>query len=164
MIIQKNMEKKPCNLIEDAFDEAMVGQYDGAILLILYRRSKPFAFTGIKTIIATETISSTTNTPEVIAQWRYYVTSHDADNPNLSRYVRDHWSIENEYHWQLDVHLNDDKDKKYDDVAAENFARTKRLLLNLVKIKQPEGKKRSVRSRLKRVAWDLDYLLTLLAL
>ncbi|SPX61863.1 ISAs1 family transposase [Legionella feeleii] len=82
-----------------------------------------------------KTISSTTNTPEVIAQWRYYVTSHDADNPNLSRYVRDHWSIENEYHWQLDVHLNDDKDKKYDDVAAENFARTKRLLLNLVKIK-----------------------------
>lgn len=123
----------------------------------LPNEAKPFALTGIKTIIATETISSINNIPGVNAEWRYYVTSHDVNNPNLSRYVREHWSIENEYHLQLDVHLNDD-------VAAENFARTKRLLLNLVKIKQPEGKKRSVRSRLKRVAWDLDYLLSLLAL
>lgn len=161
----KEHGEKPCNLIEDAFDESHGRSVRRRYFAYpLPEEAKPFAFTGIKTIIATETISSTTNTPEVIAQWRYYVTSHDADNPNLSRYVRDHWSIENEYHWQLDVHLNDDKDKKYDDVAAENFARTKRLLLNLVKIKQPEGKKRSVRSRLKRVAWDLDYLLTLLAL
>ena len=106
----------------------------------LPEEAKSFALTGIKTIIATETITSIKNTHEVMAEWRYYVTSHNVDNPNLSRYVREHWSIENEYHWQLDVHLNDDKDKKYDDTAAENFARTKRLLLNLVKAKNPKGK------------------------
>ena len=75
-----------------------------------------------------------------------------------------HRLTHHQYHWQLDVHLSDDADKKYDDIAAENFARTKRLLLNLVQAKHPEGKKRSVRSRLKRIAWDMDYLLSLLAL
>lgn len=153
------------HLIQDDFDES-----HGRLVRRRYfayplpDEIKPLSLAGIKTIIATETISSINNKDGISAEWRYYVTSHDADNPKLARYVREHWSIENEYHWQLDVHLNDDKDKKYDDVAAENFARTKRLLLNLVKAKQPEGKKRSVRSRLKRVAWDLDYLLTLLAL
>ena len=54
------------------------------------------------------------------------------------------------------------KDKKYDDVAAENFAKTKRFLLNLVKSKPPIGKKRSIRSNLKKVGWDLDYLVKIL--
>tara|TARA_B100001079_G_C16359375_1_gene492141 strand:+ start:104 stop:1216 length:1113 start_codon:yes stop_codon:yes gene_type:complete len=161
----KEHGEKPEHLIDDGFDES-----HGRLVRRRYfafplpDTAKPFALTGIKSIIATETISSNNNMHGVSAEWRYYVTSHEVGNPKLARYVREHWSIENEYHWQLDVHLNDDKDKKYDDVAAENFARTKRLLLNLVKAKQPEGKKRSVRSRLKRVAWDLDYLLALLAL
>ena len=62
----------------------------------------------------------------------------------------------------LDVHLNDDRDKKYEENAAENFARTKRFLLDLVKSNPPKGKKRSIRSNLKRVGWDKDYLVSLL--
>ena len=47
-------------------------------------------------------------------------------------------------HWCLDVHLNYDKDKKYEKNAAENFAKTKRFLFNLVKSNPPAGTKREV--------------------
>lgn len=160
----KEYGEKPVNLIEDHFDEG-----HGRVVRRRYfafplpKEAESFSLPGIETIIATETISSEKNKPGTTAEWRYYVSSH-AVNIKLASYVRNHWSIESEYHWELDVHLNDDADKKHDKIAATNFAKTKRLLLCLVQSKLPEGKKRSVRSRLKRVSWDLDYLLTLLLL
>jgi predicted transposase YbfD/YdcC len=154
------------NLIEDHFDDShgrLVRRRYFAFALP--EEAKPVSLPGIKTIIATETISSEKNKPgTTTAEWRYYVSSHESITNKLASYVRNHWSIESEYHWELDVHLHDDADKKHDKNAATNFAKTKRLLLSLVKSKMPEGKKRSVRSRLKRVGWDLDYLMTLLLL
>ena len=162
----KEHGEEQANLIKDSFDDS-----HGRLVRRRYfafslpEDAQPATLPGIKTIIATETISSENNKPNSItAEWRYYVSSHDQSNLNLSSYVRNHWSIESEYHWELDVHLHDDADKKHDKVAAINFAKTKRLLLSLVKSKVPAGKKRSVRSRLKRVGWDLDYLVALLLL
>ena len=154
------------NLIEDKFDDSHGRSVRRRYFSFpIPKEAKGFSLAGIKTIIATETISSQNNKPEhVSSEWRYYVSSHNENNAKLASYVRNHWSIESEYHWELDVHLHDDADKKHDTNAATNFAKTKRLLLSLVKSKLPEGKKRSVRSRLKRVSWDMDYLLTLLLL
>lgn len=122
---------------------------------------KPLGFSQMNTVIATETISSSKYKKEVASEWRYYLTDHHESHEKLPAYIRDHWQIES-MHWCLDVHLNDDKDKKYEKNAAENFAKTKRFLFNLVKSKPPKGKKRSVRSNLKLVGWDLDYLVRLL--
>ena len=161
----KEYGEKPENLIEDKFDDS-----HGRLVRRRYfafplpTAAESFSLPGIKTIVATETISAEKNKPGTTAEWRYYISSHEVDNNKLASYVRNHWSIESEYHWELDVHLHDDSDKKHDKIAATNFAKTKRLLLCLVKSKLPEGKRRSVRSRLKRVSWDLDYLLTLLLL
>ena len=161
----KEHGEKPANLIEDAFDDSHGRNIRRRYFAFpLPKEAEPCSLPGIKTIVATETISSEHNKPGTRAEWRYYVSSHEVANSKLASYVRNHWSIESEYHWELDVHLNDDADKKHDKMAATNFAKTKRLLLCLVKSKIPEGKKRSVRSRLKRVSWDLDYLLTLLML
>jgi predicted transposase YbfD/YdcC len=118
-------------------------------------------FTKMNTIIATETISTSKYKKGTTAEWRYYVTDHDKMHEKLPTYIRGHWQVES-MHWCLDVHLNDDRDKKYVENAAENFAKTKRFLLNLVKSKPPRGKKRSLRSNLKLVGWDLDYLVKLL--
>lgn len=118
-------------------------------------------FSDMKTVVATETISTSKNKNDVTSEWRYYITNHDRKNNNLHSYIRNHWQVES-LHWCLDVHLNDDKDKKYEENAAENFAKTKRFLFNLVKSIPPEGKKRSLRSNLKKVGWDLNYLVKLL--
>jgi len=118
-------------------------------------------FTDMNTIIATETISSSNHQNKLTSEWRYYFSDHDKTNNKLPDYIRGHWQVES-MHWCLDVHLNDDKDKKYTKNAAENFAKTKRFLLNLVNTKPPTGKKRSLRSNLKLVGWNLDYLVRLL--
>lgn len=165
-VIQYHLEQANhvTNLIHDEWDES-----HGRCVrrrYFAYRLPKTIntgSLVGIKSIIATETISSKTNETAISAEWRYYVTSHEAEKSDLHLYVRNHWSIENELHWHLDVHLNDDADKKRDDIAAVNFSRIKRMLLSLVKAKLPPGKKRSVRSRLKQVGWDTEYLVSLLS-
>ena len=118
-------------------------------------------FTKMHTIVATETISSSKYKEGVTSEWRYYVTDHDKLNEKLPSYIKDHWQVES-MHWCLDVHLNDDKDKKYEKNAVENFAKIKRFLLSLVKSNPPKGKKRSVRQNLLRVGWDLNYMVDLL--
>jgi len=153
---------QPDNLISDYFDHS----HGRSVRRRYFTFDVPeeigqLGFTQMNTIIATETISSSKYKESVTTEWRYYVTDHEKRHPGLPTYVRGHWQVES-MHWCLDVHLNDDKDKKYEKNAAENFAKTKRFLLNLVKSKPPQGKKRSLRANLKLVGWDLDYLVTLL--
>lgn len=150
------------NLVSDSFDES-----HGRCVRRRYfafdipDHIKQLGFTKMNTVVATETISSSKYSTGVKSEIRYYLTDHDKSNVNLPRYVRGHWGVES-MHWCLDVHLNDDGDKKYEKNAAENFAKTKRFLFNLVKSKPPKGKKRSLRLNLKLVGWDMDYLTRLL--
>ncbi len=65
-------------------------------------------------------------------------------------------------HWCLDVHLNNDRDKKYEKNVSGNFAKTKEFLLNLVKSILLEGKKHSLCSNLKKIGWELNYLVKLI--
>ena len=74
----------------------------------------------------------------------------------MAEYIRGHWGVENKLHWVLDVHLNDDHDKKLDRNAADNFSRIKRLLLNLVR-KNDADSKLSVGRKLKKMLWDENY-------
>lgn len=117
-------------------------------------------FSHLNTVIATETISS--RGANTTAEWRYFISSHEHTNKDIPHYVRAHWGIENKLHWVLDVHLGDDGDKKLEKNAVEILARLRRMVINMVKSKPQEDKKRSVRSRLKRLIWDNDYLLSIL--
>ena len=163
--VEQHIEKigsSPENLVEDYFDDS-----HGRCVRRRYfavdvpEEIKSLGFTNMKSIIATETIQSSNYAKGVTSEWRYYITDHGKSHQSLATYVRGHWGIE-AMHWCLDVHLNDDKDKKYEENAAENFAKTKRFLFNLVKSKPPIGKKRSLRSNLKLVGWDLEYLTKLI--
>lgn len=152
----------PSNLIADYFDDS----HGRSVRRRYFAFDVPETITGLgltamSSIIATETIRSSKYKEGVTSEWRFYVSDHDKTNKQLPSYVRDHWQVES-MHWCLDVHLNDDKDKKYEKNVAENFAKTKRFLFNLVKSKPPKGKKRSMRLNLKRVGWDFDYLVQLL--
>ncbi|MFT6836343.1 MAG: putative transposase YbfD/YdcC, partial [Francisellaceae bacterium] len=75
-------------------------------------------FKDLKTLIATETISQRGVGSPLTAEWRYYITDHDNNNQKLPEYIRGHWGVGNKLHWALDVHLNDDLDKKLDRNAA----------------------------------------------
>ncbi|QGP54031.1 Transposase [Piscirickettsia salmonis] len=119
------------------------------------------SFPGMESIIATETISNNVGDSKVSAEWRYYISSHKPSEEKLPEYIRNHWGIENKLHWVLDVHLNDDADRKLNKNAVDNISRIKRLAVNLVR-KNDFGNKKSVRLKLKQLQWDENYLLNIL--
>jgi len=121
-------------------------------------------WSGAKTVIAVETISSKNNDPtrNVTADWRYYISSHNCTNKKLPDYIRNHWGIENKLHWVLDVHLKEDDDQKAERKSARSFSLLKRIALNIVRIKDTTPK-RSLRRKLKHSAWNGDYLLSMLS-
>ena len=161
---QEQAVKDRSNLADDYFDDSHGRSVRRRYFIFdITEEMKKLGFSKMKSIVATETITSSKyDNKGVTAEWRYYVADHDKKDKKLPNYTRGHWGVES-MHWCLDVHLHDDKDKKYEKNAAENFAKVKRFLFNLVKKKPPVAKKkRSLRSHLKRVGWDLDYLVRLL--
>ena len=118
---------------------------------------------GAKSIIAVETISSKSSTPQtpVTSQWRYYLSSHPWNHPKLATYIRHHWGIENKLHWVLDVQFKEDDDQKAERKSALSFALLRRIALNIVRTRDTTPK-RSVKRKLKRSGWDNEYLKDLL--
>ena len=120
-------------------------------------------FSGIKSIVAVETISSFDKdvTRKVTAHWRYYISSHKYTEVKQAQYVRSHWAIENSLHWVLDVHLKEDDDLKKERQTVRCFALLRRIVLNLVRTNGFD-KKISLRRQLNKAGWNNDYLLSLL--
>lgn len=52
---------------------------------------------------------------------------------DLAAIIRNHWAIENELHWSLDVVWGSDGHKVRDGTAAENLGRLRRFCAGLVK-------------------------------
>ena len=75
--------------------------------------------------------------------------------------VRQHWQIENNLHWALDVVFNEDAARSRKDHAPANLALIRRVALNA--INAIDDPKTSRRRRLKRCAWEEQYLLDALA-
>ena len=89
--------EKQENLVKDYFDNSRGRSVRRRYFAFaLPKQAKAFTLPGIKTIVATETISSKNTDNKVTAEWRYYVSSHNKSNPKLHSYIRNHWSIENE--------------------------------------------------------------------
>jgi predicted transposase YbfD/YdcC len=92
---------------------------------------------------------------------RLYISSLESDAKRILHIVRQHWSIENELHWVLDVALNEDHSRVRKDQAPENLAVLRHIALNL--LKQEKTAKGGVHAKQLQAAWDQDYLLKVLA-
>ena len=99
-------------------------------------------------------------TGETQKETRYYISSLEKDAKKIGQAVRSHWGIENKLHWQLDVSFGEDKSRKRDRNAAENYSVVLRMALNLVK--NEKSTKKSVRGKRLKAGWDDEYLLSLL--
>jgi predicted transposase YbfD/YdcC len=91
---------------------------------------------------------------------RYYLLSRFMSPTRLLQVTRSHWSIENQLHWVLDVHLDEDANRARKDHAPENLAILRRLALNLLR-SHPD--RASLRRKIKRAGWDNAFLLALLS-
>ena len=64
---------------------------------------------------------------------RYYRTSHQPDTALLQKFIRQHWCIENQCHWILDVTWKKDASRIRKVNAAQNIDLLRKLALNLPK-------------------------------
>jgi len=94
----------------------------------------------------------------------YYISSlpRRITAKRMAGYIRGHWSVENNLHWQLDISFNEDQRRIRKGHGAENFSRLCRIALNL--LKQETSEKVGIAAKRKCAAWDNDYLLKVLGL
>jgi len=84
-------------------------------------------------------------------QRRYFISSiATVDAKAMGAYVRGHWSVENNLHWQLDVSFGEDQCRIRKDHGAENFSRLRRMALNLAK--SDKSLKVGIKAKRKRLA------------
>lgn len=91
---------------------------------------------------------------------RYYLVSLPADGVRFGEAVRQHWGVENELHWVLDVSFNEDACRIRKNQGAQTFSVLRHIALNL--LKRESQHKRGIKARRKRAGWDRDYLLQVL--
>jgi predicted transposase YbfD/YdcC len=91
---------------------------------------------------------------------RYFLSTLPARARRHAQLIRNHWGIENNQHWVLDVTFREDGCRIYKDHGPENLALLNRLALSL--IKQHTGKD-SIRGKRKMCGWDDNFLLEILA-
>jgi predicted transposase YbfD/YdcC len=90
---------------------------------------------------------------------RFYLSGLPPEAPQFAQAVRNHWGIENQLHWSLDVTFREDQSRLRMGHGAENFAVLRHIALNL--LRQEPSAKSLPRKRL-ACALNPDYLLTVL--
>ncbi|MDZ7874071.1 MAG: ISAs1 family transposase [Rhizobium sp.] len=74
---------------------------------------------------------------------------------------RAHWMVENALHWTLDVHLGEDESRARKDHAPANIALINRITRNI--LQSIDAPKIPISHRIKKCAWNDDYLITALS-
>jgi len=111
---------------------------------------------GLKSIVCVEAHREDKSTGVKSIQKRYYITTHQADSEKLQRLVRQHWAIENQCHWILDVTFNEDQSRARKGHAASNLAMLRKVTLSL--LKQDTAIKDTMRGKRYRAALDENTL------
>lgn len=100
---------------------------------------------------------------ETTVESHVYISSTKALDANAAlRLIRNHWSVENQLHWTLDVAFREDQCRIHSENGAQNFALVRRLVLNA--LKRDEKPKRGIRAKQKNCGWDNEYMLSILHL
>lgn len=102
-------------------------------------------WTGIKSIVKVERVSTDKNTGDVTTGIRYYISSNEFDAQGHSRYIRHHWRIENQLHWVLDVVFAEDDSRRRKGQSAANFSLISKCVMAMLSQKQQKKSKRQMR-------------------
>lgn len=87
-------------------------------------------------------------------QRRYYLSSIK-DPARIAAAIREHWRIENQQHWVLDVQFGEDAHRARKDHSAANLGVIRRAALNLMRAN--DAGSMSMRRRKMRASYNQDY-------
>lgn len=84
----------------------------------------------------------------------FFATSLELDAKLLSNVVRNHWQVENNLHWVVDVTFREDKQRYRNKTTAQNLSCLRKIAFNILK-KDP--RKSSLNSKRLRAASNMTY-------
>ncbi|MES9918626.1 MAG: ISAs1 family transposase [Candidatus Thiodiazotropha sp. 4PDIV1] len=105
-----------------------------------------------KSVIAVE--RKRTSQGKTTFDTHYYLSSLAVDVALAARAVRQHWHIENQQHWVLDVTFKEDASRIGDRENAKKMALFRRIVFNLL---QQHPLKASKPSKIRKAAWNGDF-------
>jgi len=109
-------------------------------------------WTGLQAVAMVE---STREIGDKVSYERRYYLCSMTDVTRIALTIRDHWAIENQQHWILDVQFGEDAHRTRKDHSAANLGLIRRTALNL--LQQDTSNKWSIRRRKMRSLSDLAY-------
>ena len=139
------IEIRQCWALSDPQAFEVIRHYDG--------------WAGLQSIVRVRRERRALDNLPVSPETVYFISSLPPDADLLLRAVRAHWSIENNFHWALDVVFGEDDARLRVLNGAENFAILRRFALNLLK-RHPT--KLSLKRKRFKAALDDSFLTQLL--
>jgi predicted transposase YbfD/YdcC len=96
---------------------------------------------------------------------RYYLSSLSRKNSQtgatyMGTLIRNHWSIENQAHWKLDVAMGEDNSRIRTGHGQENLTMIRNTAMHL--LKNETTNKRGIKAKQKSAGWSNEYLLRVL--
>lgn len=115
----------------------------------------------LKTIVMIESTREVAD--KISTERRFYIASMEPDAKQINQSIRDHWSIENQLHWVMDVTMGEDGSRVRKDHAPENMSIIKHITLNMIRnAKAKKYKQSSLKGIRKTAGWDnaaLDFII-----
>lgn len=108
---------------------------------------------NLQTIIKIESEIYNKTSGEATTEQRYYISNLPPDASALNKRIRQHWSVENNLHWTLDVEFGEDKSRKRVGYAAENH----NIILKMAMTMLANDNNKKTSKRTKRLKAALDY-------
>jgi len=109
----------------------------------------------IKTII--EYRCERTVGEETTTTYKYYISSKDTSACEFGRIIRNHWSIENNLHWALDVSFGEDGCRARKDNSPKNLTVLRKIALGRLRAINA-GKRVSIKRKMFRASLNPDFL------
>lgn len=102
------------------------------VLPFMYLMHMKLKWRGLKSLVLI--ISERETAEEKTIEYRYYISSLDPKDPiKIMHSIRDHWQIENNLHWCLDVAFREDQSRIRDENSALNMSWLRKTALALLK-------------------------------
>lgn len=114
----------------------------------------------LTSLIEVKAIREHVKSGKIESATRFYICSRRGTAADFAKWVRDHWSVENNCHYQTDVIFLEDAVRMDVGHSAENLGIFRRLAMNIAAIVDPERGLASVR---RAAAFGAGYLKGILA-
>lgn len=92
---------------------------------------------------------------EITEEVRYFILSDYLSGQAFAQAARQHWSIENNCHWQLDVLFGEDASRVRDRTLANNLSWLRRVAISVLKQHPIED---SLKGKREMAGWSEDFL------